>query len=438
VDLVRIALVAAIASIAGCSGAAEEQAPTRSLTILHTNDLHARLLPDDKGRGGFAELATVFREQCAGAAACLVLDAGDMVQGTPVSTLFEGVPVYEVADRMGFDASTLGNHEFDYGSEKIAQFADAASFPILSANMIHPAGGRLGDGPTTVLTTDNGIRVGIVGVVTESLPYVVDPHGLGQWKALPVRETVASIVPELRSKADLIVVLGHLTGEEEAALLDVPGVDLVVSGHDHSGLREPLTDDDTVVVRVRAWGHEVGRLDAVIDVDANRVSSWTWDRIPVRSGVEPDPRTNEIVQAWERKVSKLVDIPLARVTRDFDRREMKDLFERAMREETGADLAHINSGAVRDNFRQGDLLVRGVWNAMPFDDRVVTATVRGSQLPESIRKEHGLKPEGTYRLTSIDFVVAQWKLRGTAGIEVEEGELLRDLLLRWIGKRGRL
>jgi len=422
----------------GCAGAAAPDSPQRPLTILHTNDLHARLLPDGEGRGGFAELAAVFRQQCADAEACLVLDAGDMVQGSPVSTLFEGVPVYEVASRMGFDASTLGNHEFDYGWAKIAQFADAANFPILNANMTHPAGGRLGDGPTTVLTTANGIRVGIVGVVTESLPYLVAPGAPGDWRALPVRETVASIVPALRSRSDIVVVLGHLTDEEEAGLLDVPGVDVVVSGHDHRGLGEPLTDDDTVVVRVRAWGLEVGRLDTVVDVSADRIASWSWNRVAVRGEVEPDPATLRIVRGWEAQVSELVDVPLVHVTRDHDRQEMKRLFERALREETGADLAHINSGAVRENFSEGQLLVRGVWNAMPFDDRVVTVTARGSQLPASIRQEHGLADDSTYKVATIDFVVGQWKLHGSADLEVEEGEVLRDLLLRWIAAQGRL
>lgn len=421
------------------AGAATADTAKRSLTILHTNDLHAHLLPDGKGRGGFAQIAATFKAACAGAAACLILDAGDMVQGTPVSTLFDGVPVFEVANRMGFDASILGNHEFDYGVDRIARFVDTAEFPILNANMVHPSGGRLGDGPSIVLQTKNGIRVGIVGAVTESLTFLVDPDGLGAWKALPVRETVAAIVPELRKRADLVVVLGHLDDEEETALLDVPGVDFVISGHNHNGLRTPTADDDTAVLRVRAHGREVGRLDLTVDTEADGVETWSWRRIPVqRAEIDPEPRTLAIVQAWEKKVSALVDVRLADIGHDYDRVEMRRLFERAMREETGADLAHVNFGAVRDVFLEGELLARGVWNAMPFDDRIVTATVRGSQLPKSIRKERGLEPQRTYRLATTDFVVSQWRLRGHTDLSVEHGERLRDLLLRWIGERKRL
>ena len=89
------------------------QSPVRDLTILHVNDLHARLTPNADGLGGFAHVATLLRRERAAAPASITLHAGDLVQGTPVSTMFEGVPVYEIANRMGIDVNTLGNHEFD-------------------------------------------------------------------------------------------------------------------------------------------------------------------------------------------------------------------------------------------------------------------------------------------------------------------------------------
>src|SRR6202161_762468 len=108
------------------------QDAVRSLTILHTNDLHARLLPDDQGRGGSAALAAGIRRERAGCDACLLLNAGDLVQGTPVSTLFHGLPVYEIANLLGFDAATLGNHEFDYGWRRTQEFMRIARYPIVS------------------------------------------------------------------------------------------------------------------------------------------------------------------------------------------------------------------------------------------------------------------------------------------------------------------
>jgi len=422
-----------------CAGlACAAGVPERALTIVHTNDLHAQLLPDAKGRGGFAEVATTIRQACGAAPACLVMDGGDMVQGSPVSSLFEGVPVFEIANRLGIDISTLGNHEFDYGWQKVPQFLDAADFPILNANLAHPDGGRLGDAPSTVLTTSNGIRVGVVGVLTESLPYLVAPDHLGKWVAKPVVESVAGIVSELNDKADVVIVLGHLAGDEEKALLELPGVDFVISGHGHSGLSEPLSDDDSAVLRVRAFGHQIGRLELTVDIESDEVREWSWEIVPVKDVVEPDPETLKVVQAWEKKVSELVDIDLATVGHDYDRHEMKVLFERALAEETGADFAYINPGAVRAMFFAGPLLVRHVWNAMPFEDYIATGTIRGSEVPAFLREERELDPEREYRFATIDFVVAQWHRRGLGALEVEHGELFRDLLIRWIGEQERL
>src|SRR4029453_19432731 len=86
------------------------QSPVPELTILHVNDLHARLTPNADGLGGFAHVATLLKRERAAAPASITLHAGDLVQGTPVSTMFEGVPVFEVANRMGIDASTHANH----------------------------------------------------------------------------------------------------------------------------------------------------------------------------------------------------------------------------------------------------------------------------------------------------------------------------------------
>src|SRR5437763_10904881 len=105
-------------------------AEERAVTILHTNDLHAHLTPSDRGQGGFAQLVAAIRgerEHCIG---CLLLNAGDLVQGTPVSTIFHGEPVYQIGNLFGFDAATLGNHEFDYGWQMAKKFMAIARYPI--------------------------------------------------------------------------------------------------------------------------------------------------------------------------------------------------------------------------------------------------------------------------------------------------------------------
>src|SRR5579883_3669173 len=110
-------------------------AEVRTLTILHTNDLHARISPLDNHHGGFAYVAAAIRRERANCTDCILLNAGDLVQGSPVSTIFHGLPVYQIGNLLGFDAATLGNHEFDYGWEQARRFTAAANFPIVSAKI---------------------------------------------------------------------------------------------------------------------------------------------------------------------------------------------------------------------------------------------------------------------------------------------------------------
>src|SRR5947208_6788568 len=110
-------------------------AEIRTLTILHTNDLHSRLLPLENHRGGFAYLASAIRRERAHCSDCILLNAGDVAQGTPVSTIFHGLPVFEIVNLLGYDAATLGNHDFDYGWMQTRKFIRTARYPIVSSNV---------------------------------------------------------------------------------------------------------------------------------------------------------------------------------------------------------------------------------------------------------------------------------------------------------------
>ncbi len=413
-------------------------AEVRKLTILHTNDLHARLLPDDNGAGGFAQLATALRRETTGCTWCLVLNAGDNVQGTPVSTLFRGLPVFQILSRFAPDVSTLGNHEFDYGWPRIREFLRAADFPIVSAN-VQDASGRLLTRDAYVIRTVNGLRVAVIGALTADLSGIAFPKDVGPWKALPVLETVRRYAAEVRDRADLIVVLGHISSAEEDALLaQASEVGVIVSGHTHAGLTAPKQNGQRLVVRVRSYGVELGRLDLQIDTARKTPVSSAWKRIPIDSRTLP-PATDvaRVIEPWEARVSKAVNVPIGESRREFGEPEVKIMMERAMRAETGADFAYMNLGGVRGVLPKGPLLARHVWTVMPFDNRVVTGTFLGRDLPKVIRDGNSIDPARRYTLTVPDFVAANQKAQlQTEGLVFPRiGRLQRDVLIDWIKKQ---
>ena len=414
--------------LVSCSSAGQS---SRRLTILHTNDLHARFLPDERGRGGFAQLATAIRAEKARPPGALVLYGGDLVQGTPVSSIFEGVPCYEVASALGLDVATLGNHEFDYGWQKIPEFIRTAKFAIVTANVVNTEG-RLLTPEAYVIREVNGVRVAVIGALTATLPRLTFEEKRGPWQAAPVAETVRSYAAELRSRADLIAVVGHLAGDEEEAILQqVPEVDLVVSGHYHGGQKEVREVGGRLLVKVEAYGRELGRLDLELDRSAGRIASYQWRRIPIlASTYSPDPDVAKLVEKWEAKVEPLVNVQIGMAERDFDRHEVATLIETAMAEATGADLTYMNLGGVRDTLAKGPILVRHVWNIMPFDNVIVYGKLTGKEIPAEGRQGRQVDPAKTYLFATNNFVAEQWKETGQK--LDREGQDVREAIIGWI------
>lgn len=419
--------------------AAEARAEIRSLTILHTNDLHARLSTLDDGRGGFAALTAVIRRERAHCSDCILLNAGDLAQGSPVSTIFHGEPVFEIANQFGFDAATIGNHDFDYGWMQTRHFIQTANYPMVSANLVG-SDDRLFVKPYVILRV-NGLRVAVIGALTEELRTLSTPQLLGEWHAAAVIDAVRRYARQLRDQADLIVLLGHINGTEEKQLLEqAPEIPVLVTGHIHDGLEHEMSDDGRVLVRVKGYGEELGRLELHVDTVTKAPVSWTWKRIPVDPAqIEPDQQVAALVKHWEAEVTKRVDVPLAISKRRLNRGEVKGLIEQAMRDETGADLAFVNVGGVRDVLPQGQLLVRNIWDIMPFDNRVVFARLRGRDLPLVVAKNRAIDPDREYTLAVTDFTAANQsageQLRTTGLTFSGDGGLLRDLLLDWFRKK---
>jgi 5'-nucleotidase/UDP-sugar diphosphatase len=414
-------------------------AEVRSLTILHTNDLHARISPLENHHGGFAYLAAAIRQERQGCQECILLNAGDLVQGTPVSTIFRGLPIYEISNLLGFDAATLGNHEFDYGWLQVRRFLELAKYPIVSSNLVNGQG-QWFTKPWVILHV-NGLRVAIIGALTETLKTLTTPKLIEDWHPLPLVETTRRYAAELKDRSDLIILLGHITAAEERALLDsVPEIPVIVSGHVHSGMTEALQEHGRIQVRVKSYGEELGRLDLKVDTTTKAPVSWSWKRISIDSAqIKPAADVAALVRHWEGEVAAQVDQPLAVSKRQFTKPEVKRLIEQALREETGTDFAWMNQGGVRDILPEGQLLVRHIWNIMPFDNRVVIGAFLGKQLPPHILGGRTVEPEREYTLAVSDYTAAnqetQENLRST-GLEFpRDAGLMRDLLIDWFRKK---
>jgi 5'-nucleotidase / UDP-sugar diphosphatase len=415
-------------------------AEVKTLAILHTNDLHSRLTPLENKHGGFAYLASVIRNERAHCSDCILVNAGDLAQGSPVSTIFHGLPVFEIANLFGFDAATLGNHDFDYGWMQTRKFLSVSKYPLVSANIVSDKGDLITRDPYVILNV-NGLRVAVIGAMTDTLKTLTVPKLLGEWHTTPVAETVRKYARELKSKSDLIVLVAHVTAEEERDVLaHVPEIAVMVTGHLHNGLPEPMNEQGRLLVRVRGYGEELGRLELKVDTAKKAVVSWNWKKIPVDSTTTPAAEdVAREVKRWEDEVSARVDRPLAVSKRAFTKPEVKKIMEQAMCQMTGANFAFMNQGGVRDIIPEGQLRERNIWNIMPFDNRVVTGTFKGKDLPAVVLNGAQVDPERTYTLAVSDFTAANQQtnenLRVTGLSFSGDSGLFRDLLIDWFRKK---
>jgi 5'-nucleotidase/UDP-sugar diphosphatase len=414
------------------------------LTVLHFNDFHSRLIPSPQGAGGAAHLATAIRQQRAECPRCLLLNAGDNVQGSPVSTIFRGLPVFEVLRPLKTDAFVLGNHEFDYGYERINDFLAAAGHPILAANFL-TAEGQLFTETGHVILERDGLRIGIVGVFMEDLvPGLTTAVKFGPNRMLPALATLREEAARLRDKTDLLIALVHLSREAcDEIVTSLPEYAITISGHDHGGKEKLFAVDGRVGARLRASGTELGRLDVRYDKASRKIVSANWKKIAITAAAfPPDPEVAAIVEKWERKVRAVVDTPIGQSSARLDRPQTRAWIEAVMLNKSGADLAYMNQGGVRDILPEGQILARHIWNIMPFDNTMVVGKVAGKQIPDFIRGTRTLEPERIYSIATIDFLVEGWRaakdplLREFGKALPLDGPMLRDVLIEAV-RQGR-
>ncbi len=418
---------------------AQEAGPLRKLTILHTNDIHAQFLPRNDGSGGLAYLASALHRERAKSPHTLYLDAGDFVQGTAVSTLYEGVPVYEVMNLLKPDAVAMGNHEFDYGWKRVYDYLTYARYPLFCANLVNERG-QLFTPPPYLIRDVNGVRIAIIALMTPRLPQLTYDFNLGPLTVPPLAETLRKYIRIARERdgAQMFIALAHIFPAEELSLLsDVPEAHLIVSGHDHGGMKEILRDGNRMVVRNRPFSTELGRVDLQFDLATQTISSIEWQRIPVNSTTfAPDPIVDGEVQRWEAKVSKMVDREIGESKISCTRFEMRDIVERAVKESLTADFVFINRGAVRAGLSVGKLRAREIWEALPFGNRIVVGRIAGARIPQSILRGTAIEPDKLYTVATLDYVAANQREIETEGLEFPEpGPYVRELMIDWVEAR---
>jgi 2',3'-cyclic-nucleotide 2'-phosphodiesterase (5'-nucleotidase family) len=445
-----------------------------TLTILHTSDLHGHVHPHDALADadlgeGLARVATAVAAVRAEGGAVLLIDSGDTIQGAPEQALvFTGRagggadPIIGAMNRVGYDAMAIGNHEFDFGRERLEASRREARFPWLSANTLGTDGEPAY--PPYIVKEIAGVRVGILGLVTPHVANWESPALLGGLRFGDSVEAARKWVPVLRGKerCDLVIVLAHegferdpRTGKERpdsgenqayAVATEVEGIDLLLSGHAHVVI-PPTRLGKTWVSQPGRFGNSLTRFDVTLERAAGgwTVASVSGRNLPMRR-VAPDPgivasiaRVEDGTMAALAEELAVLDGPVSfGGTRRADNAAL-DWLQAVERRESGADLSFASLlPAALPAWPAGPLTLRQVWAFYPYENGLVTVEATGRQVRAALERAAGClgRPEELGRncdaLEGAEYAVDPSRPQGRRvvsltrdGREVADGDVFR-------------
>lgn len=375
------------------------------LTILHTNDTHAAHQPQSSGDGGVARQAAVVNQIRGQVSNVLLLDAGDRFTGSLFHTQYLGQDQVQIMNLLGYDAMTLGNHEFDNGDDVLAKFVEGVSFPVLTANVDFSASPVLAGmvEPSVVLEV-GGQQIGVVGLVTADTPNIASPGDELVWSddyVAAANEAAAALVEQGINK---IILLTHLgIGVDLELMSQLESIDVVIGGHSHTlysntykaaedsyPLRfESASGEPVYYVQAGANNVYLGRLDVQFNADGV-ITSASGDTILLSRYITPDPAMADLVNELAGPIETLRATGIGAETevllvgdREVCRVEecnLGSIIADAMRADTGAQIAIMNGGGIRAGIEPGDITLGDVLTVHPFGNLISTFELKGADV----------------------------------------------------------
>ena len=367
-------------------------------------------------RGGFAAQAALINKIRSDVAKkkgiTLVLSAGDVNTGTPESDLLSAEPDFKAMNEIRYDAMVLGNHEFDGGIPKLVKQREWVTFPILSANVHNAVLSQKKLNDPFVILEREGIKIGILGLTTDTLKKVVLRNVAESLEVENPAEVAKTQVPAMKQAgAELLIILSHvgisesgsrservIANDEVKIAKEVPEIPLIVGGHSHTLLPDGKKVGETLLVQAGEKGEYLGRVDLIWDRDSKKVVESKASVIPVLPTDGEEMNLKKSLNKYRARVSRLLDEVLGTTENELDGereniRHQETNFGNficdVIRKITKSDVAIFNGGGIRASIPRGKIKLRDIYRALPFRNTLTTAVITGKQLKEALQT--GLK-----------------------------------------------
>lgn len=407
-----------------------------SLTILHTNDFHARFEPiskydsgcssednaEGKCFGGSARLVTAVAETRARSNNSILVDGGDQFQGTLFYTYYKGTLAAEMMNKLGYDGMTVGNHEFDDGPEVLRGFMDAVDFPVLMSNADVTKEAFLADAlKKSVIIERGGEKIGMIGLTPEDTDELASP-GDNITFSDPVAAVQGEVDALTAQGVNKIIVLSHSGfGVDKRVAAETTGVDVIVGGHSNTFLSNtsdraegpyPTMVGSTALVSAYAYGKFLGELNVTFN-DAGEIIEAIGEPIIMDGAVVEDDQTVARIAEAAKPLDEIRNKVVAETATEIVgvREEcramecaMGNLITDAMLDrvkDQGIQIAIQNGGGIRASIDAGPVTMGEVLTVLPFQNTLSTFQVSGATIVEALENGVSQMEEGAGRFPQV-------------------------------------
>ena len=433
--------------LSGCASDAEKCSEpalkTFQFTVIHTNDNHGKFWRNRDGELGMAARKTLIdrirAEVAAEGGQSILLSAGDINTGVPESDIQEAEPDFIGMNLIGYDAMTIGNHEFDNPLPVLLKQEKWAKFPFLSANILYKESGKTVFKPWIMKEYD-GVKVAILGLTTEDTESQTLKEHVKDVRFDDAVDSAKTWVPKLvrEQKADVVIALthmghypnakhGHNAPGDITLAREVDGVDIIVGGHSQTKLLRPDIKNSTYVLQAWEWGKYVGRADFIyqylddpegmghshgllkmvnyrlipVNLKTEKIVDGKRQKVTIEPEIPEDPAVLKALQPFQDKASQLMNKPTGSLDQPLDGARgkvrsgsaaMGNLLAQAQMEKVKADLAVINGGGIRTGFKAGTITEKDVLKVQPFGNMVSYVEMTGRELRGFIEDIAAIEP----------------------------------------------
>lgn len=328
-----------------------------------------------------------------------IFDAGDFFQGTPESNLTDGLIMVEILNYLNFDVLTMGNHEFDWGMEKLQNLIEATdNTQYLSANLVSVKGNYLYKVKPYTIIERNEAKIGVIGLTTTGL-FDYSAGDLNNYVDVLEYEKVLPKYLEIlkNENVDLKIVVGHTSTSDNIEFAkNIRNIDIIFGGHNHSGLNEPILvpGTRTIVCQNEAFLQTLGLLKVTYDKNTNKILYYENELIPliITEEVLNENEIEELLRPWTEEISQRMDLVIGETTITISRRKniegaepgLGNFLTDILRKTYNTDIAVYNKTGIRDDLLKGEITNRSLFLIEPFDNTVYIVNFSGAELLEML------------------------------------------------------